>query len=176
MKLYTPAEVTVADSQREKLNSQIDRKYLPVKLVVKGEAEPTHTLLLTRGQIAKIKKARDLGQRRFKTIRMSRMQIEKNRKYLGEGVLILDNIPSKTGMVRPVENDDEGIYLVKAGHTMKVIPLLEDMGLHLVEHSLPLHETFKDGLYQKEGNMIKEAETIFLTQDNPKIPILQWLL
>ena len=63
MKLYSPVEVTVADNQREKLIAQIDQKYLPVKIVVKGTTPPTHTLLLTRGQIAKIEKARELGRR-----------------------------------------------------------------------------------------------------------------
>ena len=57
MKLYTPVEVTVADSQRKELRTQLDQKYLPVKIVVKDTAPPTHTLLLTRGQIAKIRKA-----------------------------------------------------------------------------------------------------------------------
>ena len=57
MKLYTPVEMMVADNQRKKLRAQIDRKYLPVKIVVEGTAPPTHTLLLTRSQIAKIEKA-----------------------------------------------------------------------------------------------------------------------
>ena len=38
MKLYTPVEIMVADNQRKKLRAQIDRKYLPVKIFVKGLA------------------------------------------------------------------------------------------------------------------------------------------
>ena len=64
MKLYTPVEVTVADSQREKLKPQIDQKYLPVKIVVKDTVTPKDTLLLTRGQIRKIEKAQELGKKR----------------------------------------------------------------------------------------------------------------
>ena len=83
MKLYTPVQVTIADSQRERFISQIAQKYVPVKIVVKGTATPKDTLLLTRGQIRKIEKAQELGKRRYKTIRMSRNQIKKNRKYQG---------------------------------------------------------------------------------------------
>ena len=48
MKLYTPVEVTVADSQREKLKTEFDQKYLPLKIVVKDTVTPKDTLLLTQ--------------------------------------------------------------------------------------------------------------------------------
>ena len=179
MKLYTPVEVTVADNQREKLRAQIDRKYLPVKIVVKGTAPPTHTLLLTRGQIAKIEKARELGRRRYKTIRMSRKQIEKNRNHQGGFLQLLSNdtsmddttASSSYGNVN-IDNDN-GLYLVKRGHTMQIISVPEN-GLHLREHPLSLHETFTDGLYQKRGNLIENADTVVL--DEKKLPILRWIL
>ena len=164
MKLYTPAEVTVADSQREKLRTQIDRKYLPVKIVVKDAGAPTHTLLLTRGQMTKIEKARELGRRKYKTIRMSRKQIEKNQIHHG-GCLQLFNTVSMT--------DDNGLYLVKNGHTLKVFPSQENE-LRLQKHPLLLHETFEDGLYQKSGNLIENADKVVV--DENKLPILQWLL
>ena len=176
MKLYTPVEVMVADNQREKLRAQIDRKYLPVKIVVKGTAPPTHTLLLTRGQIAKIEKARELGRRRYKTIRMSRKQIEKNRNHQGgflqqlinnENVLMDDT-------TKTIDNGgDNGLYLVRRGRTMQIISVPEN-GLHLREHPLSLHETFTDGLYQKRGNLIENADTVVL--DEKKLPILRWIL
>ena len=161
MKLYTPVEVTVADSQQEKLRSQIDRKYLPVKVVVKDAGSPTHTLLLTPGQIAKIEKARELGRRRFKTIRMSRKQIEKNRNHQGGYLQLLNNVST---------DDENGLYLVKHDHTLKVSPTKEN-GLHLHEHPLSLHETFEDGLYLKHGNVIENVVV-----DEKKLPILQWIL
>ena len=174
MKLYTPVEVVVADNQREKLRAQIDRKYLPVKIVVKGTAPPTHTLLLTRGQIAKIEKARELGRRRYKTIRMSRKQIEKNRNHQGGFLQLINNenvLMDDT--TKSIDNGDNGLYLVKRGHTMQIISIQED-GLHLREHPLSLHETFTDGLYQKHGNVIENADTVLL--DEKKLPLLQWLL
>ena len=174
MKLYTPVEVTVADNQREKLRAQIDRKYLPVKIVVKGTAPPTHTLLLTRGQIAKIEKARELGRRRYKTIRMSRKQIEKNRNHQGGFLQLVNNENvSADDTTKSIDNGDNGLYLVKRGHTMQIISIQEN-GLHLREHPLSLHETFTDGLYQKHGNVIENADTVVL--DEKKLPILQWIL
>ena len=173
MKLYTPVEVTVADNQREKLRAQIDRKYLPVKIVVKDTALPTHTLLLTRGQIAKIEKARESDQRRYETIRMSRKQIEKNRNHQGGFLQFINSNMSMDDATKSVDNSDNGLYLVKRGHTMKVFPIQEN-GLHLQEHILPLHETFTDGLYLKHGNVIENADTVLL--DEKKLPVLQWIL
>ena len=179
MKLYTPVEVTVADKQREKLREQIDRKYLPIKIVVKGTAPPTHTLLLTRGQIAKIGKARELGKRRYKTIRMSRNQIEKNRKHQGGYLQLLNDASmsdtSKSSSIENLQsiNNDNGLYIVKRGHTVKVFPTQEN-GLHLQEHPLSLHETFEDGLYLKHGNVIQDADELIM--DEKKLPILQWIL
>ena len=179
MKLYTPVEVTVADKQKEKLREQIDRKYLPVKIVVKGTAPPTHTLLLTRGQIAKIGKARELGKRRYKTIRMSRNQIEKNRKHQGGYLQLLNDASmsdtSKSSSIENLQsiNNDNGLYIVKRGHTVKVFPTQEN-GLHLQEHPLSLHETFEDGLYLKHGNVIQNADELIM--DEKKLPIIQWIL
>ena len=130
MKLYTPVEVTVADSQREKLKAQINRKYLPVKIVVKGIATPTDTLLLTQGQIAKIGKARELGKRRYKTIRMSRNQMEKNREYQGGYLQLLNDASMSDTLKSSIENmqinNDDGLYIVKRGHTVKVFPTQEN--------------------------------------------------
>ena len=178
MKLYTPVEVVVADNQREKLRAQIDRKYLPVKIVVKGTAPPTHTLLLTRGQIAKIEKARELGRRRYKTIRMSRKQIEKNRNHQGGFLQQLINNNENVLMddtTKTIDNGgDNGLYLVRRGRTMQIITVPEN-GLHLREHPLSLHKTFTDGLYRKRDNLIENADTVVL-DEKEKLPILRWIL
>ena len=173
MKLYTPVQVTIADSQRERFISQIAQKYVPVKIVVKGTATPKDTLLLTRGQIRKIEKAQELGKRRYKTIRMSRNQIEKNRKYQGGYLQLLNDVSMNDSTNSSMDNVDNGLYLVKRGHTMQIISIQED-GLHLQEHPLSLHETFEDGLYLKHGNVIENADTVVM--DEKKLPILQWIL
>jgi hypothetical protein len=173
MKLYTPVQVTIADSQREKFKTQINQKYVPVKIVVKGTGTPKDTLLLTRGQIRKIEKAQELGKRRYKTIRMSRNQIDKNRKYQGGYLQLLNDVSMNDSTNSSMDNVDNGLYLVKRGHTMQIISIQED-GLHLQEHPLSLHETFPDGVYQKHGNVIENVDTVLL--DEKKLPILQWIL
>ena len=188
MKLYKPVEVTVADSQRAKLKAQINQKYLPVKIVVKGSVSPTHTLLLTRGQIAKIEKAREIGNRKYKTIRLSRKQIVKNRNYQGGGLDTILNEKAENDTTKqslPVigieskkdSSADDGVYLVKYGHTMKIFPVQEN-GLFLQMHPSTLHETFTDGLYVKRGNIIENGKTVLSDENGPfkKIPILQWML
>ena len=173
MKLYTPVQVKIADSQRERFMSQIDQKYVPVKIVVKDTATPKDTLLLTRGQIRKIEKAQELGKRRYKTIRMSRNQIEKNRKYQGGYLQLLNDVSMNDSTNSSMDNVDNGLYLVKRGHTMQIISIQED-GLYLQEHPLSLHETFPDGVYQKHDNVIENVDTVLL--DEKKLPILQWIL
>ena len=173
MKLYTPVQVKIADSQRERFMSQIDQKYVPVKIVVKDTPTPKDILLLTRGQIRKIEKAQELGKRRYKTIRMSRNQIEKNRKYQGGYLQLLNDVSMNDSTNSSMDNVDNGLYLVKRGHTMQIISIQED-GLHLQEHPLSLHETFPDGVYQKYGNVIENVDTVPL--DEKKLPILQWIL
>ena len=72
-------------------------------------------------------------------------------------------------------DNDNGLYLVKRGHTMRVVfPTSPENGLHLQEHPLSLHETFEDGLYLKHGNVIQDADELIM--DEKKLPILQWIL
>ncbi len=128
--LYNLVKVVVACSQREKLQSQINQKHLSVKIDLK-DTTPADTLLLTRGQIAGIEKARELGRRKYKTIRMSRKQIEKNRTHHGGFLSLLDD-HALTNSTLPALDDahDDGLYLIKQGHCMKIYPV-QDEGLSL---------------------------------------------
>ena len=181
--LYNPMQVVVACSQREKLKSQIQQKHLPIKIDLKNTT-PTDTLLLTRGQIARLEKARALGKRKFKTIRMSRKQIEKNRNYQGGYLSILNNDELVDENSTPTFDatdavaSDDGLYLFKKGHCMRVYPV-KDNGLYLQEHSgNPLHGVSKDGLYLKQNNMIENAEGIVFAENSPfpNVFILKWIL
>ena len=185
--LYNPVEVTVAENQKKILKKLINRKYLPVKIVIKGVTTPTHTLYLTRGQMTKIEKAKEIGRRKYKTIRMSQKQIDKNRKLQGHGITssckLFEDESTDYAAKEPVqttENDktDDGVYFIKHGKTMKVLPVKEN-GLYLQAYpSIFQKETMADGLYIKHGNMIENAERIILEKDSPfyNVSILQWLL
>ncbi len=173
--MYKPVNVVVACSQREKLKEQIDQKYLPVKIDLKEES-PEDTLLLTRAQISHIEKAKELGLKKYKTIRMSRKQVEKNRAYKGGFLDLLGNTEDTDATLST--NSDDGLYLIKQGNNMRVYPV-QDSGLYLQEHSdSNLHGVFEDGLYLKRENIIENAEGIVFAENSPfkNIPILGWLL
>ena len=128
--LYKPTKVVVACAQRDQLKSQIEATSLPIKINLK-DITPADTLLLTRGQISHLEKAKELGQRKYKTIRMSRKQIEKNRLYHGGFLNLLDkqeeNFGSNNTKLAPfLDEQDDGIYLVKQGHSMKVYPVQDN--------------------------------------------------
>ena len=175
--MYKPVKVVVACAQRDKLKAQIDQKYLPVKIDLK-DATPEDTLLLTRAQIARIEKARELGLRKYKTIRMSRKQVEKNRSYQGGFLNLSNNNESSGATLSPSIISDDGLYLIKQGHCMNVYPV-QDNGLYLKEHpSNTLNNVFEDGLYLKRDNIIEHGEGIVLAENSPfkNIPILVWIL
>ena len=163
--LYKPTKVVVACAQRDRLKSQIEANSLPIKINLK-DITPADTLLLTRGQISRLEKAKELGKRKYKTIRMSRKQIEKNRLYHGGFLNLLDkqeeNFGSNNTQLAPfLDEQDDGIYLVKQGHSMKVYPV-QDNGLYLKEQSTPADEFQEDGVYIKHGNVIENgAESEF---------------
>ena len=169
--MYNPVQVVVACSQREKLKSQIQQKYLPIKIDLKSTT-PTDTLLLTHGQVAAIEKVRTLGKRKFKTIRMSQKQIDKNRSYQG-GYLSILNSDKQDDDDTTIDASDDGLYLFKNGHCMRVYPV-QDNGFHLKEHFLYLQEhsgnTFNDvsndGLYSKQNNIIENGEKIIFAENS----------
>ena len=175
--LYSPVQVVIACSQRENLKSQIRQKHLPVKIDLKNTT-PTDTLLLTPGQIANIEKARALEKSKFKTIRMSPKQIEKNRSYQG-GYLNISNKDEQDVTSPTFDACNDGVYLLKNGHCMRVYPV-QDNGLYLQEHSgNPLQDVSNDGLYLKRNdNMIENGEEIVFAENSPfhNIAILKYIL
>ena len=174
--LYKPTKVVVACAQRDRLKSQIEANSLPIKINLK-DITPADTLLLTRGQISRLEKVKELGKRKYKTIRMSRKQIEKNRLYHGGFLNLLnkqeEDFGSNSTKLEPfIDEQDDGIYLVKQGHSMKVYPV-QDNGLYLKEDSTPTDVFQEDGVYIKRGNVIENAAQIVFNQN---LPILEYIL
>ena len=108
---------------------------------------------------------------------MSRKQIEKNRLYHGGFLNLLnkqeEDFGSNSTKLEPfIDEQDDGIYLVKQGHSMKVYPVQHN-GLYLKEQSTPADEFQEDGVYIKCGNVIENgAEIVF----NQNLPILEYIL
>ena len=172
--LYTPVKVDVPSRYHEKIK----------KAVVKGEAKSSvsikinlsntdgnDTLLLTKGQIAKIERARLIGKKNM-TVRLSRKQVAVNVKHEGGflGMLIAAlsaAIPSivsaataaapaviasaATGAISGAISkavSGNGLYLQKNGQAVKLRPV-KGGGLYLTPH--PMIDD-GNGLFLKNGS------------------------
>ena len=175
--MYKPVRVALASAQRENLKSESNKKYLPVKIDLKNTS-PMDTLLLTRGQMAKIEKARTLGRRRYKIIRMSSKQVEKNRSYQGGNLHHAGEKDNHLNTISSIDDLTDGFYLIKRGHWMKVYPV-DANGLYLkTSHPFSSYAVFQDGLYLKRGKTFEKGEEIAFTEDGPfkNYPILEWIM
>ena len=194
--LYTPVKVTVAEDQLERLKSDLKKPFVSIKIRLKGkkDVDNEHTLLLTRAQIDSINRVRSIGKRKFKTIRMSRNQIEKNISHQGGFLSFLAGLASKalpmlakglaggfmSGVADQVlgnKKSGDGLYLFKKEHCIKV-ELVKGSGLYLTPHSSKMHAGVGDGLYLKQGDAIHNGEGLILEKNSPfkNVPILGWIL
>ena len=196
---YTAVKVAVAQDQLEKLKTfltqHLQKKPLSIKIDLKnnGGSDGDHTLLLTNGQIAKLDRARAMGRRATKTIKLSRRQVKANMRHQGGFLGLLAGLAAKalpalakglaTGLVsgavsRAVKGSGggDGLYLFRSGHCIKVDPV-KGNGLYL--HPSPSsHGLHGDGLYLKRGDTIHNGEGLILGKNSPfkNIPILGWIL
>ena len=194
--LYTPVKVTVAEDQLERLKYDLKKPFLSIKIRLKGKkgVDNEHTLLLTRAQIDSINRVRSAGKRTFKTIRMSKHQVEKNISHEGGFLSFLASLASKalpmlakglaggfmTGVADQVlgKKSGDGLYLFKKGHCIKVEPVKENR-LYLTPHSSKFQNAgVGDGLYLKQGDAVHNGEGLILGKNSPfkNVPILGWIL
>ena len=194
--LYTPIKVAIAENQLEKLKTSLNKNSLTIKIRLKPKTsgsgeDDQHVLLLTRGQINALERARASGHRNFKTIRLSKNQIKKNLAHEGGFLSFLARLASKalpslakglaSGFVSGASNEvlgksGDGLYLFKRGHCIRVDPV-KGNGLYLRSHTAG-DGALGDGLYLKRGNSIHNGEGLILGQNSPfkNIPILGWIL
>ena len=189
--MYTPTKVNVFIDQHDKLKNAITHhKAASIKLNIQDVGGQHNTLLLTRGQIARIERAKLIGKRQV-TIRFSRRQVQANVQHRGGFLGMLAGLAAKalpslvgglaTGLVSgAVEKAvgggvGDGLYLHKSGHCVKVEPV-KGNGLYLTPHArLPGRG---DGLYLKRGSTIHDGSGLILGPNSPfkNIPILNLLL
>ena len=194
--LYTPIKVAIAENQLEKLKTSLNKNSLTIKIRLKPKTsgsgeDDQHVLLLTRGQINALERARASGHRNFKTIRLSKNQIKKNLAHEGGFLSFLARLASKalpslakglaSGFVSGASNEvlgksGDGLYLFKRGHCIRVDPV-KGNGLYLRSHTSG-DGALGDGLHLKRGNSIHNGEGLTLGQNSPfkNIPILGWIL
>ena len=191
--MYTPIKLNVFTDQHDMLkNAVTHQKAASIKLNLEdsgGGGGGRHTLLLTRGQIAKIERAKLVGW----SIHLSKRHVQANVQHqggfplggLGRKSSSIDTRRTGDGLVsgavkRAVGGD--GLYLVKSGHCGEVEPV-KCNGLYLTPHrgggggSL-LGRVHGDGLYLKRGSTIQEGSGLILGANSPfkNIPILYLLL
>ena len=189
-------KVAIAENQLEKLKASLNKSSLAIKIRLKPKSrgsgeDDQHVLLLTRGQINALERARASGHRNFKTIRLSKNQIKKNLAHEGGFLSFLARLASKalpslakglaSGFVSGASNEvlgksGDGLYLFKRGHCIRVDPV-KGNGLYLRSHTSG-DGALGDGLYLKRGNSIHNGEGLILGQNSPfkNIPILGWIL
>ena len=193
--MYTPVKVSVANGQREKLKAAITaQKAVSIKIDLRYAAvgeEGQDTLLLTRGQITKLEKAK-IKRRSSKVIRMSRKQIQMNSSHTGGFLGLLAALAAKAlpilakgvasglisgGVNKAISGSGDGLYLFKSGHCIKVDPV-KGNGLYLRHHHKTTMDSVGDGLYLKRGSSIHSGEGLLFGENSPvqKIPILGDLL
>ena len=188
--MYTPVKVNVFTDQHDKLKSAVThQKAVSIKLNIQDVGgQQQHTLLLTRGQIAKIERSKLIGKRQV-TIHFSKRQVQANVQHRGGFLGILAGLAAKvlptilkgvaTGLVsgavaKAVSGD--GLYLHKSGHCVKIEPV-KGNGLYLTPHR-SLVGVHGDGLYLKRGSTIQDGSGLLLGANSPfkNIPILNLLL
>ena len=191
--LYTPIKVDIPEKVHEKLKLAIRRDNGAVSIKINLQnANGEQTLLLTRGQIGKIERARLIGKKSL-SIRLSRRQVRMNLKHEGGflGMLIaalaaaLPSILSAAASAAPaliagvatgaltgaIEKaiSGNGFYLHKNGQCAKV-QVVKGGGLYLSHH----HHAEGDGLYLRHNHNIYGQGLIGSFKD--EVPLLGLLL
>ena len=196
--MYTPINLNVfTNNQHDKLKNAINhQKAVSIKLNLEDNSSGggKHILLLTRGQIAKIERAKLIGKRRV-TVHLSKRQVQENAKHHGGFLGMLAGWAARTlphllkgltgglasglasSAIKKVVGGD-GLYLRKSGHCVKVEPV-KGNGLYLTPHrDGSLDGVHGDGLYLKRGSTIHDGSGLILGPNSPfkNIPILNLLL
>ena len=189
--MYQEVKVHVPKEFHEKIKSLLakdqSKKGIPIKLnIEKGD----ELLLLTRGQIIRMQKARSQGKKTI-TLRFSRKQVQANVQHEGGFLSAIMSVASKvlptllTGLAsglisglaeKAITKSGSGLYLGKRGRGVSKIHLVEGGGLYLSPLFHPEEEDY-DGLWMKDGNHTYGAGLI-LGKDSPfrNVPLLAWLL
>ena len=127
--MYTSTKATVFDDQHDKLKNAIaHQKSTFTKLYLDYGGDGEHTLLLTRGQIAKIEGSKMIGKHGL-TLHHSKRQVKANVHHLGGFLGMVAGLAAKartsklgglaTGLVSAAVKRGVGgdrVYLHKLGH------------------------------------------------------------
>ena len=186
--MYKPVKVHVPQKVHDKLKSLIAQdKAIPIKVDFQ---EGEDILLLTPGQIIKIRNAKNEGKKSI-ILRFSRKQVRANVQHEGGFLSAIMSIASKvlptlltglasgliSGVAEKAITKGSGLFLGKRGRGVSEIHLVEGGGLYLSPLFYPRGEEDYHGLWMKDNEHTYGAGLI-LGKDSPfrNFPILGWLL
>ena len=185
IKMYSQLKVHVPEKYHEKIKAAVTQeKPLAVKLNLTKEANAT--LLLTPGQLLKIKRSKSAGKNVL-TVRMSLKQVKHNVQFEGGFLSMLMRLATKalptllTGLagsaIAPsVEKaiTGDGLFLGKRGFGTAKIDFTDGQGLILT----PVQTEKHNGLYLKKDGQIFQGHGLLLGENSPfkNIPLLGLIL
>lgn len=192
--MYEPVKLDIAPGQHEKLKDAVNlKKAVSIKVNIGGGGKETdHQLfLLTNAQRNRLTRAKLMNKSTI-TIKLSKKQVKVNAEHRGGFLGTLLGVAAKvlptllgglaTGLIsggieKAVSGRGvgDGLYLHKAGHSVKIIPI-RGRGLQLIPKKL--RGACGDGLFLKHGSNIYDGRGLLLGKNSPfkNIPILGLIL
>jgi len=179
--MYTPTKVVVSEKTHEKLKQAVSHGGAStIRIELHSDKTPEQILLLTAGQLVKLKRADLIGKRSI-TFRMSRKQMRANIKHEGGFLSMLAGLAARvlptilsglaSGLVSSAVEKavgGDGLYYNKKDHCVRV-DCVKGGGLYLSPYDQPEGQ----GLYLKHNHTIY-GQGLLLGKDSPfkDIPIL----
>ena len=166
--LYKPIKLDVPEKYHERIKSALKAgKKVSVKVSLQslddGAGSGNQTLLLTDGQVRKLRKAKENGKKSA-TVRLCRRQVEANKRHVGGFLSLLATLAASAlpailaGVATSAVSSaigksisGNGLFLHRRNKTAQVQPV-KGGGLYLSPH--PLHVSSGEGLYLKQGDDI----------------------
>ena len=183
--LYKEHEAYIPIKSKRRLERALKRKKKTLTVSVQSSGAfggEKATLLLTKRQIANLEKGK-----KHVLIKMSKRQLNANKKYEGGFLSVLAGLAAKalptlvtglsagllSGLVEKAVKGD-GLFLQKGGYCYRADPV-EGNGLYLSPHNVLTHG---DGLFLKHGSNIHDGKGLLLGANSPfkNIPILGLIL
>ena len=183
--MYSPMDVNVPEKYHNRVKAAVTQEK-PLAIKVNLKNEPNATILVTPGQMLKIKRGMSVGKNVL-TIRMSLKQVKANVKHEGGFLATLMKLAKKalptllgglaTGLLSgTVERaiSGNGLFLGKKGMGTAKVDLTEGNGIVLT----PVEDENREGLYYKHDGQIFQGKGILLGENSPfkDIPILGLIL
>ena len=160
--LYKPIKLDVPEKYHEQIKTALQAgKKVSVKVSLQsldGDGG-NETLLLTDGQVRKLRKAKENGKKNA-TVRLCRRQVEKNKKHTGGFLGLLTGLMASAlpailaGVATSAVSSaisGNGLFLNRQNQTAQIQPV-QGGGLYLSPH--PSSAVRGEGLYLKHGEDI----------------------